>query len=61
LDIRKNYLMFNITSNSAPSVRYRRFQYQAQFDMAYHVYQTQIPPMGKGYMATFNISIYIYM
>ncbi len=33
--------------NSAPSVRYWRFQYQAQSDMADHRYRTKCPPMHK--------------
>ncbi len=33
-------------SDSALSVRYRKFRYQAQSDIADHGYRTKCPPMG---------------
>jgi hypothetical protein len=38
----------DIISDSALSVQYQKFRYQAQSDIADHGYRTKCPPMGMG-------------
>ncbi len=45
----KLYSDIDIMSDSTLSVRYRRFRYQAQSDIADHGYRTKCPPMVIGY------------
>jgi hypothetical protein len=46
----KVYSGIDIMSNSLSSVRYRKFRYQAQSDIADHRYWTKCPPMEQRYL-----------
>jgi hypothetical protein len=49
----------NMMSASALSVRYRRFRYQAQSDIADHEYRTKCPPLLKAFGQIFSRTIYV--